>query len=214
MKIVSIRRLLSLILLLLLLGILVVANDLQTGVNEKIATYLTRYLAEFNNREHSLHNKFYGEFIPIDNSLQSKLTETFSNHKFVMAKTRFTHWFPDDRAANILLIIDKNNGEVIGHQWAMWFSTASESFHQFLLGYPSKSKDDALNKIKVLSTLIVSSTANGNVGQITSSKGKIQAELKWGNDVWRLFRVPIDDKLNFGRLELINPKINEAEAPK
>ena len=168
------------------------AQNVQSILKEKVATYLTRYLAEFNNREHSLHNQFYGELIPIQDALKAKLTETFSKHDFVIARTMYTHWVPNDGSANILLIVDKEKGEVVAHQWAMWFSGASETFYQVLDRYPAKSKEDALNKIKVFSELIVFSTPNGNVGTSKLSKNKIELELKRGNDVWRVLQVPID----------------------
>jgi hypothetical protein len=196
------------LLLLIIFGQVAAAQDKQATDREKIASYLRNYLAEYNNRPHSLHNRFSGEFVPMPEEPEKSLLKTFPRHRFTIAKTYFSHWGPDDGSANIILITDAVSGEVVAHQWALNFSDrASESFYQFLGGYPPASRQDALDKVKVLSSLMFAGLVRGSVGKVRFKGNTITSELLWWGEPWRILKVGVGKDMKFSRITIINSRM-------
>lgn len=195
------------LLILIILGQVAAARDKQATDREKIASYLRNCLAEYNNRPHSLHNRFSGEFVPAHEELEKSLRTTFPRHRFTIAKTYFSHWGPDDGSANILLVADAVSGEVVAHQWALNFSDrASESFYQLLGSYPPTSRQDALDKVKVLSSLMFAGAAKGSVGKVKFKGRAITSELLWWGEPWRIMKVDVRKDMKFSRITMINAR--------
>src|SRR5215212_4913159 len=111
------KRVLLSVVVLLALGQIAYGQNTQATEGDKIAGYLQGYLAKFNDRPSSLHNQFSGQFVPIPDELGNSLKATFPRHHFYIAKTYFSHWGPNDRSANILLVTEAASGEVVAHQW-------------------------------------------------------------------------------------------------
>jgi hypothetical protein len=165
---------------------------------------LHSYLKRNGEKPSSLHNRFT-EFIPIRSDLQSSLLLTFPQHRFFVAKTLYTHWMPDDGDANILIVTDAVSGEVVGHKWAIWFSGGTESFNHILETYQAQTPEDALEKVKVLSELIVSLN-NWKIGKVYFKGRTITAELGGSEEPWRILKVKTDKRNRYGRMAFINPK--------
>jgi hypothetical protein len=196
-------------LLLLVLAQVTSGQTAQTPEQNQIANYLRTYLAEFNNRPSSLNNQFSGELVPMPQELSNLLKVTFPRHHFYIAKTYFSHWGPNDNMANILLVTEAASGKVVAHQWELFFSGASESFYRFLGNYPATSHEDALNKVKVLSLLMVASANNGSVGKINLKGSTITSELLLGNEPWRVLKVHVGKNMKFSRITMINSRMNK-----
>ncbi|SRR6266404_1574947 len=175
----------------------------QKQSEENVGVYLQSYLKVNSERPSSLCNRF-AEFIPLPSGLQSSLLSAFPKHRFFVAKTLFTHWVPDDGKANILVVTDATSGEVIGHKWAIWFSNGTEPFNHILQEYQAQSPEDAMEKVRVLSKLIVS-LSDQETGKIQIKRRTITAELGVSERPWRILKVKIDKRNRFGRMAFINP---------
>jgi hypothetical protein len=198
------------LLLLLILGQVVPAQTLQLAGRERIVSYLQSYLAEFNQRPFSLQNEFNGEFVPLSEELVRSLQVNFPKHRFTIARTYYSHYARNEYSANILIITDSSSGEVVGHQWDIGFSGASESFYQFLSAYPAASREDALNKVKALSSLIVATgKKNDRVGKVELEGQKITVEFLSWERPWRNLKVDIGQDMRFSRITMINPILKE-----
>jgi hypothetical protein len=112
---------------------------------------------------------------------------------------------PDDGKANILIVTDAVSGEIVGHKWAVWFSSGTESFNQLLEAYQAESAEDALEKVRVLSKLIVSLN-DWEIGKVYIKGRTITAELGKSEEPWRILKVKTDKRNRFGRMAFINPK--------
>jgi hypothetical protein len=176
----------------------------QNQTQDKVAAYLQSYLKGNSEKPSSLHNRF-AEFLPLPADLQSSLLLAFPKHRFFVAKTLYTHWMPNDGEANILIVTDAASGEAVGHLWAIWFSSGTESFNHLLETYETQSPKDALEKVKVLSQLIVSLN-NWKVGRVYYNGRTITAELGGSENPWRILIVKTDRRTRFGRMVFINPK--------
>ena len=176
----------------------------EISESQKVENYLNSYLKSFNNRPSSLRNRFV-EFLEINEALKTQLQTHFPNHHFYVAKTLYSHWITDDGKANILVVTDSKTGEVVGCRWAIWFSDGSESFNHILENYTASSREDAIEKVSVLSTLLVSLN-NWEIGNVKFKGKAIVAELGGAQDPWRLLEVKVNEKNKFGSMSFINPK--------
>ena len=176
----------------------------KTNESEKVENYLNSYLKSFNDRPGTLRNHFVG-FLNIDEALKTQLENHFPYHHFYVAKTLFSHWITDDGSANVLVVTDSGSGDIVGVRWAIWFSGGTESFDHILESYRASSRADALEKVSVLSRLLVS--LNGwEVGNVKQKGMTIVAELGGSIDPWRLLKVDVDRKFKFGKLSFVNLK--------
>jgi hypothetical protein len=86
-----------------------------------------------------------------------------------------------------------------------YFEGTSESFYRFLMNYPAASREEALDKVQVLSSLMVASAREGSAGEITLKGDTITSELRlWGRP-WRVLKVRVGHGNKFHRIVMINP---------
>lgn len=202
------RASVSLFLGLIILGQVTAAQNTQATDREKIPSYLRNYLTEYNNRPHSLRNRFSSEFVPMPEELEKSLRTTFPRHRFTVAKTYFSHWKQDDGSANIIVVTDAVSGEVVAHQWALNFSDrASESFYEFLSSYPPASRQEALDEVKVLSSVMFAGLVRGTVGKVKFEGNTITSELLWWGEPCRILKVDVGKDMKFGRIIMVNSRM-------
>ena len=192
----------------LLVGVLFSSASLagaeQDSSREKVVEYLQVYLKALNERPGSLQNRFT-EFLPLSPDLESALLNAFPQHRFYIAKTLFSHWRHDDGKANILIVTDAESGQVLGHKWQLRFSGQTESFNHILSAYQAQSPGDAVQKVELLSKLVVSMSNWG-------AEWKPNAQIKDRTITSEIFRdenfrlvlkAKIDKKNRFGRMAFV-----------
>jgi hypothetical protein len=170
---------------------------------QKTADYLNNYFEKHNKRLASLNDEF-AEFLPIESKLETDLLKAFPKHRFFIAKTYYSHWGLRDNESKILVVANAQTNEPLAHRWALWYAGFSESFAHILETYSFESKDEAKEKIKLFSALIVSlGRSGGEVGEIKVEKKEISVDL---DNNWRIMKVRLN-KNKFGKITFINPKL-------
>jgi hypothetical protein len=192
-----------------LLSQFVHAQNNVTTEQTKVQNYLQSYFEKRKNGFAPLYDEF-AEFLPIERDLEKDLLKNFPQHKFFIAKTYYSHWVWRDNESKILVVTNSENGEPIGHRWALWYSGFSESFSHILEGYSFNSNDDAKEKVILLSKLMVSiGRDEGKIGEVKFIKKEITVDLDTG---FRTMKVKYN-KGRFGKITFINPYNCSADSP-
>jgi len=158
-----------------------------------------RFLKSTKELKYHFQYHFTGTLSPIPKDIESGLKQTFSSCRFLVAKVRGSFDLPYDDY-HLILIIDSKSNKVISFVWGeFWVLPPSQSFKHILKGHNAKSKENAINQVKLLAALITSST-NGKIGEATMQEGKVRVELIENNHSFATLEVKVDKHFRFGTL--------------
>ncbi len=192
-------------LILLSFGYHTFAQSSQPTQTQKVAQYLETYFAELRTNPSNMSPLFAGEFVSLPEELAERLRMTFPRHRFTLGQAYLSHWGRGDVPAKILVVTDASTGEVVAHQGELfYFEACSETFYQFLTYYPAASREDARNKVKVLSSLMAASAKEGSVGEVKLKGNTITSDLLLWGKPWRILKVRVGRDNKFSRITMVN----------
>ena len=145
--------------------------------------------------------RFTGEFQQLPPHLEADLKQAFPMYRFYVAKMEVYLHLPS-REYNLIVLEDAKNEGVAAYIWSSyWTLPPSASFERILQGHQAKSKEEALNQVRVLAQLIAYLNNDG-IGKVTNNGGKLKVELLRGDEVFRILELKINGKLQLGRLSI------------
>ncbi|HEX3251927.1 MAG TPA: hypothetical protein VHS05_21000 [Pyrinomonadaceae bacterium] len=162
---------------------------------------LVAFLNSSSELRKSFNCRFTGEFLPIPRRLQADLRQAFPAYRFYIAKME-VYIDPPPKEYDLIVLADAKTEEIAAYVWgSYWTLPPSASFEHILQGQQAKSKEEALNQVKLLAELIVH-TNNDKVGKAITEKRKLKVELLRGDGVFRILEIKIDKELRLGRLSI------------
>ncbi len=168
----------------------------------KIFLETSQELRDYSN--HGFTSLFSGNFRPIPNDIQTELNKNLPEYNFYVAEmTVLIDFLP--RKYNLILIFDISTTEVKGFVWGdYWMLPPSKSFSSILKGFRVKSREEAINRVRALASLIVSASHDnvGTVGNAKIKKGKVKVEMIRGGGVFAVLEAKINSSLQFGSLSI------------
>ena len=184
---------------------LVMSTSLKSATNEHQDAAGDEKVVAFLNANLELRKsftcRFKGEFRPIPRNLQADLRQAFPMYRCYVAKME-VYLDPPAKEYDLIVLADAKTEEIAAYIWgSYWTLPPSASFERVLQGHQARSKEDALNQLKVLAQLIAH-TSNDEVGKGISERGRLKVELLRGEGVFRLLEVKIDKNLRLGRLSI------------
>jgi len=173
-------------------------NDHQDAPEEaKVVAFLNSNLE----LRKSFTCRFKGEFRPIPQNLEADLRQAFPMYRFYVAKME-VYLDPPAKEYDLIVLADAKTEEIAAYIWASyWTLPPSVSFERIFQGHQARSKEDALNQLKVLAQLIAH-TNNDKVGKGIKEKRRLKVELLRGDGVFRILEVKIDKTLRLGHLSI------------
>lgn len=173
-------------------------NDHQEAAEQKkVVAFLNSNLE----LRKSFTSRFKGEFRPIPQNLAADLRQAFPMYRFYVAKMD-VYLDPPAKEYDLIVLADAKTEEIAAYIWGTyWTLPPSTSFERILEGHQARSKEDALNQLKVLAQLIAY-TNNDKVGKGISERGRLKVELLRGDGVFRILEVKTDKTLRLGRLSI------------
>jgi hypothetical protein len=123
-------------------------------------------------------------------------------YRFYVAKME-VYLDPPAKEYDLIVVANAKTGEASAYVWSSYFTfPPSASFARILQGHQAKSKEAALEQLKVLAKLIAQ-TNNDEVGKGKSERGAVKVELLRGDGVFRILELKIDKDLRLGRLSIM-----------
>jgi hypothetical protein len=107
--------------------------------------------------------RFTGKFRPIPDDLKSDLQQAFPEYRFLIAKV-LGIFHPPYKEYHMILVIDSKSNVVKSFVWGeFWMLPTASTFKNILKEHKVKSKEEAINHVKLLARLILY-TIDGEVG--------------------------------------------------
>lgn len=144
------------------------------------------------------------KFPVMPKKLNEALLFAFPKHRFTHIKLEASLRSIVSIPADFILVSDANSGEIVGFI-SSTYRVASESFKNLLTAYQAKDKEDALNKVLILSELIAYPD-DDRVGRVFFKGSKIHAEVIGTFEPYLTLKVNVDSNLRFGWAKFINVK--------
>jgi hypothetical protein len=160
------------------------------------------FLESTKEMEYKAQLRFTGKFHPIPNDLKSDLQQAFPSYRFLIAKVQETFHPPNYDEWHLILVTDSASSKVISFIWAeYWMLPASSTFKKILKGHKAESNQNAVDKVKLLASLITYPT-NCKVGHAAMENGKVKIELLSNKDDQLIvtLEAKINKKLQFDTL--------------
>ena len=182
---------------------LLAGQSVPDSAQDKVARFVEDFVVKMN-KEKSLAYKFKGEFRTLPEDLEKSLLENFPNHRFRVAVLWYSHY--SEMPTSLLVVTDTNNGEVLSYCGDIFVFGCDDSapFSYLLSSYRAVSKKDALEKVTVLSKLIV--YPDWRIRRVYIKGKTIYSEFETGlKDPWRILKVSLDKQNRFSRFVIVNP---------
>ncbi len=185
------------------------AQTTQNPKEDKIVRFVKDLIVKLNNKK-SLTYSFTGEFRTLPEDLEKSLTTNFPKHRVKVAALEYFHY--SSMPTSIIVVTDAESGEVLSYCGDIFVFGCDESepFYDLLSAYEARSKKDALEKVRVLSKLIV--YPDWRVRRVYMKGKTIYSEFDTGlKDPWRILKVSLDKQKRFSRFVIVNPREKNAK---
>lgn len=166
-----------------------------------------RKILEFLEREHILqkYDARLDKFPVMPKKLSEALLYAFPKHRFTHVELDAGLRSIVSIPADFILVSNADSGEIVGFI-SSTYRVASESFKNLLTVYQAKDKEDALNRVLILSELIAAYPWDDRVGRVFFKGSEIHAEVISTFEPYLILKVHVDSNLRFGRAKLFDVK--------
>ena len=146
------------------------------------------------------------DMLPVQDSLKASLKKCFPDFRFFLAQ--FDTVYSEYRTVPVV-IAEKIDGSEISGGFALNYKELPQGFLNLFIGGAAQTPEEALDRVRTISTLLSKTLYNGATGMMTENQllggheGKI--EIIWDGKVYKNLMFAFDNQYRLQRLNIKNP---------